>query len=968
MKKYAAFISYARADEKNAVWLHAQLEKYRVPNIALAGGSVFTKGQWIRPVFLDKAELPASSNLNETLIEALDQAEYLIVIASPHAAISKWVNAEVRHFIATGRRERIIYLVVAGEPLAISNNFDEALEAFPPATLEVVESNGEPLWADLRANADGRSLAYAKIVAGLIGTSVDVVLQREKQRRRRAIAGALVTLAVLALPVLAYVWHLQEQSNISQLETRIEEIRNLRFAGQNDQVITELAEQLKWLEAKNLQPPVSLIREMNEILLARPLQTNMGNSDLFADLELVKATNGAAGEKMQAVQSSEGVLLALRTFEKGDTTTERKSFVTLVNFNKQKIIRNFPSPEYLSTVFSLGMGGQVLVICDQYGSKGCKLHFPLEERDPVTIKLPENTYLSTNPVISDQNGIVVFPLGHSGAPDKNELLIINLNNQDDDARIPIPSGGIRLAISQNGKEIAYFDRQRVVFYKLADGKWASSSLPLEKPSDLDQSAGVPADDFVINFERQRLVYSNNRTPQVIDYKWTSNAASEIARIPLASCQCHILGLSGNGNILKTYGSTEEPRWHNHLKTYTFSSELSLGGVSRQKNIRIGRFLAPVALTQMESIDTFYFDKELKLSRHQSRSNEGDGIGIRPVFLPITGDDVRITSGGEGYLVIYAPQEVAVLAWPDLGVLARGHADQFLFQDGGVATSKGFIIAVTDTKIAGPLQRLINGGKLEPIMTPQADEKLIARRVVFDQERELAVVLWTNREMSSADNIISWYDFDTGNLVYQEQFEGSVLFLSATKDKVRMVLAKNSAEAVGKPSVPGSVLEWQGNVRAGVPKKKKVGIHREWSFKYGAAVDSIQNEIAYGTDNFKDVFKLDLDDGSISILKPDLMNIDNRYGCQALAGEPNPSGTRLILLGSTLCILNMVDREHLYIEARINQSVFLGGAIWVNDYQIIAFSNFGQAFLITLPKDYEDAKGQILSLAGDEPSN
>ena len=68
----------------------------------------------LRPIFLDRAELPTSADLAASVREALSASRFLIVICSPAAAQSPWVNEEIRYFKSLGRGERVLALVVAG--------------------------------------------------------------------------------------------------------------------------------------------------------------------------------------------------------------------------------------------------------------------------------------------------------------------------------------------------------------------------------------------------------------------------------------------------------------------------------------------------------------------------------------------------------------------------------------------------------------------------------------------------------------------------------------------------------------------------------------------------------------------------------------------------------------------------------------------------------------------------------------
>src|SRR5579884_2118482 len=89
--KYWAFISYSHRDRAWANWLHRQLETYRVPRRLLgleAGDGPLPRRLF--PVFRDLDELPSSPDLSAVIDRALRASRYLIVIASPYSAASRW--------------------------------------------------------------------------------------------------------------------------------------------------------------------------------------------------------------------------------------------------------------------------------------------------------------------------------------------------------------------------------------------------------------------------------------------------------------------------------------------------------------------------------------------------------------------------------------------------------------------------------------------------------------------------------------------------------------------------------------------------------------------------------------------------------------------------------------------------------------------------------------------------------------
>ena len=193
--RYWAFVSYSHQDESWGRWLHRALESWRLPQglvgAPIAAGVVPAR---LAPVFRDRDELPTATDLGQTVSEALRQSWSLVVVCSPAAAASRWVNEEVRAFQRLGRGDRIHCLLVAGEG-------NDPTPCFPSALREAV-GFGEPVAADVRRGGDGRSAARLKLVAGILGLPYDRLVQRDHQRSYRRVV-AFAAAAVFALAVLA---------------------------------------------------------------------------------------------------------------------------------------------------------------------------------------------------------------------------------------------------------------------------------------------------------------------------------------------------------------------------------------------------------------------------------------------------------------------------------------------------------------------------------------------------------------------------------------------------------------------------------------------------------------------------------------------------------------------------------------------------------------------------------------------
>ena len=213
--EYRAFLSYSHRDKSWAQWLHHALESTRIDKDLVSRATrVGPVPRALRPIFRDREDFSAGHSLAEQTVVALEASKFLIVICSPNAAQSHYVNEEIRRFKMLGRAERVLAVIVDGEP------GDPARECFPPALRykvgadgEISEEREEPIAADARAQGDGKEIARQKVLAGLLGLGLDEIVRRaERLRKRRnrfwaALAGVFLVLAVAATGSAAYAWH-----------------------------------------------------------------------------------------------------------------------------------------------------------------------------------------------------------------------------------------------------------------------------------------------------------------------------------------------------------------------------------------------------------------------------------------------------------------------------------------------------------------------------------------------------------------------------------------------------------------------------------------------------------------------------------------------------------------------------------------------------------------------------------------
>ena len=234
---YDAFISYSHAvDGKLAPAIQSGLHRFAKP--------------WYRlralRVFRDETSLSATPELWPSIVAALDASRWLIVLASPDAAESRWVNDELEHWCAAKSTSRLIVAVTSDD---VDGDFDwETTKAVPPAIQRAFADKSPthlPRVVDLRwasgltdvslANARFRD-AIADIACAIHGRPKDVLYGedvRQHQKTRRLVHGVLASLAILlAAAVVAAVTAVTQRERALSQRDRAEQQARLALSRQ----------------------------------------------------------------------------------------------------------------------------------------------------------------------------------------------------------------------------------------------------------------------------------------------------------------------------------------------------------------------------------------------------------------------------------------------------------------------------------------------------------------------------------------------------------------------------------------------------------------------------------------------------------------------------------------------------------------------------------------------------------------
>jgi hypothetical protein len=279
-----AFISYSRKDRAFAIRLQKALASYTPPrDLPLPHRRL--------QVFRDEEDF-TGAEYYQSVDRHLNDSNKLIVLCSPAARASRFVDDEIRRFARARGPEHIIPLLVAGVPNNEATPEQQGEMAFPDALCEAMAM---PLAADYRGFDPERSkvdrgpyeASWFTTLANLYGVSRAEIEQREKTRRarRRRITAAMAAVAVIVLAGLSFVaWRQRQdairQENIAaarQLTGRAAALESIRYSQGLRQRALITAESLHrawtsdgydaWRRATRQMPPVIGNLETDSILL-----------------------------------------------------------------------------------------------------------------------------------------------------------------------------------------------------------------------------------------------------------------------------------------------------------------------------------------------------------------------------------------------------------------------------------------------------------------------------------------------------------------------------------------------------------------------------------------------------------------------------------------------------------------------------------------------------------------------------
>lgn len=380
--RYDAFISYSHAaDGLLAPRLQTGIQRFAKP---------WWKRRAVR-VFRDESSLSASPHLWGSIVEALDSSSWFVLLLSPEAASSEWVNKEVDYWTSDpSRAGRVLPVVTDGE---FYWDGDVIGSAVPPSLGGVFAA--EPRWVDLRSARGETQLsmknpefagAVADIAAAIRGVPKDELESEEVRQHRRTLRTAWVAgLVVLLLAVTASaaaLFAFNERSRANAEARRATEQADLARQERDRAVVAEeeaaasaLAETAARLEAESaaqLAQAREVVLEAEKALLTDPelsIHLSLFSLDVFRD---------AGEDTTQAVGILRDALAAVRAVRRlpGGTSVDAhpdRPLIATVSASNSAVVMDATTAEVLAEYVPpsgrTGIGEIRGVVFDPTGSR-----------------------------------------------------------------------------------------------------------------------------------------------------------------------------------------------------------------------------------------------------------------------------------------------------------------------------------------------------------------------------------------------------------------------------------------------------------------------------------------------------------------------------------------------------------------------------------------------------------------------
>jgi WD40 repeat protein len=361
--RFDGFISYSHtADELLAPRLQAALQTFAKP---------WWKRRALR-VFRDQSSLSANPHLWSSITAALDASDWFILLTSPEAAGSLWVDREVAYWREHKDPEKILPVLTAG-----TLTWDDASgrldpkSSVPPSLLDAF--TGEPRWVDLRwpeeeTQLDLRNGRFREVVADIASSLRGVPKDdleseevRQHRRTRRTAWGAGVALAVLAVSAVTGAVIAVDQRDQAEAQRALAEEETVRAES------AELLARSRELAASAINllddnPELSILLGLEAIESTPP-----GAEQPVEAINALREATHASRLRSRQTASPSGGFVALDLSSDGTrlaTVAQRDAKVTVTDVATGREISSYTDSTTVDHLISLSFSvdGEVLAV------------------------------------------------------------------------------------------------------------------------------------------------------------------------------------------------------------------------------------------------------------------------------------------------------------------------------------------------------------------------------------------------------------------------------------------------------------------------------------------------------------------------------------------------------------------------------------------------------------------------------
>ena len=225
MDRYDICITALPGDAEMAGALRDSIFHFRLPK-----GTVLSTEPGYNRIVMDLT----GSDLDEAACDLLSRSRFLLLLCSRKTRENKGTRDRLDYFRRIRGGDHVILVLLEGEPdEAFPDNFSEQkLVRHIMPDMSVVErmEKIEPVAADLRGDTASRcreALRYetVRIIAAVLGIHPDVLMQRHRARRRRAVMASLALAGAISLAAAGIFLRLgliaKREGDIAREQTRL---------------------------------------------------------------------------------------------------------------------------------------------------------------------------------------------------------------------------------------------------------------------------------------------------------------------------------------------------------------------------------------------------------------------------------------------------------------------------------------------------------------------------------------------------------------------------------------------------------------------------------------------------------------------------------------------------------------------------------------------------------------------------